>query len=487
MEVILDNTVSLSEAFRMQAPDSVKVTSQKLPGSWGKTRNTGPAEVPGWVQRLYEGVHVPDERLVWNAAQIEQFLIWCRRLEMEGAALGEVVRRYLEELGQTGTNGYRRDQVREALAVFYRGVTHWRLETAANGRKEPKFRLKTAREERGGARVPEEEVAIRRESALAAGGWRKRMVEALRLRQYSIRTERSYMAWAERFAREAGEEAGAWTTVSVRDFLTKLAVEGQVSASTQNQALSALLFLFKASEIPLDGRIDAVRAKTPKRIPVVLSRGEIARLLEALEGTSQLMASLMYGSGMRVLECCRLRVKDVDFERSQVIVRDGKGGKDRIVMLPEKLTGAMEAHRERARHLWEEDRRGAVGGVWMPPALARKFPQAPESWEWFWFFPSKSLSTDPREAGAVRRHHVHETSLQKMLLKTARTAGIAKHVKPHTLRHTFATHLLEAGADIRSVQELLGHASVETTMIYLHVAKLRGVPGARSPLDAASI
>lgn len=269
----------------------------------------------------------------------------------------------------------------------------------------------------------------------------------------------------------------------MRDFLTKLAVEGQVSASTQNQALSALLFLFRSNEVALDGRIDAVRGKTKMRVPVVLGREEIKRLLEALEGTGWLMAALMYGSGMRVLECCRLRIKDVDFERGQVIVRDGKGGKDRVVMLPERLTGALAAHRDRVRLLWEEDRRNTVGGVWMPPALARKYPNAATSWEWFWFFPAKSLSVDPREAGSVRRHHVHESGLARVIQKAARTANISKQVKPHTLRHTFATHLLEGGADIRSVQELLGHASVETTMIYTHVAKLRGVPGVKSPLD----
>jgi integron integrase len=319
---------------------------------------------------------------------------------------------------------------------------------------------------------------------MARGGWRKRMVEALRVKQYAIRTERSYLDWAERFVREAGEEPGGWTTGKMRDFLTRLAVERQVSASTQNQALSALLFLFAAMDVEVVGKLDAVRGKLSKRVPTVLNREEVKRLLTLMEGTSGLMAALMYGSGMRVLECCRLRVKDVDLGRGQVVVKDGKGAKDRVVMLPEKLTVDMARHLERVRMLWEKDRDNGVGGVWMPEALVRKFPKAPVSWEWFWVFPSKSLSVDPREPGVVRRHHVHESGLQRVMQGAARTAGITKLVKPHALRHSFATHMLEAGADIRRVQELLGHASVETTMIYTHVMKRRGVPGGESPLDS---
>ena len=441
--------------------------------------------VPDWVRRLYGncGLHVPEERLAWNAVHIEQFLRWCReRGEEEGGSeLGDLAGLYLKELALTVSSEYRREQARQALEVFYRGVNAWHLKHVEGGGLEPKFRLKTGV---GSELTLEEGVAASRNLALTRGGWRKRMVEALRVKQYAIRTEKTYLEWAERFVRSVGENPEEWNVEALREFLTRLAVEGQVAASTQNQALSALLFLFSVVGLEVDGKIDAVRAKVSQRVPVVLGQDEVARLLATMEGSPGLMASLMYGSGMRVLECCRLRIKDVDFGRGQVLVRDGKGGKDRVVMLPEKLVGVMETHRNRVRMLWEEDRRNGVTGVWMPGALSRKYPNAAISWEWFWFFPSKSLSVDPRETGAVRRHHVHESSLQAPIKLAAKRAEISKHVKPHTLRHSFATHLLESGADIRTVQELLGHASVETTMIYTHVMKRPGVAGARSPFDA---
>ncbi len=448
------------------------------------------------MRRLYAwaGLHLSNKRLAWNAVHVEHFLGWCRRLG-EGAdkeELGTLARVYLEELRRSvGLNAkeahkYRVEQVREALAVFYRGVTGWRMERMErDGRQwwQPTFRLKTGVHAAAGLEM-EEQVAEARGGAMEKGGWRKRLVEVLRVRQYAIRTERAYVDWAERFVRFAGEDVSGWGHEKLEAFLTKLAVEGGVSASTQNQALAAVLFLYQVMGVEVDGRVDAVRAKTSRRLPVVLSEGEVKRLLGLMEGTHRLAAKVMYGSGLRVLECCRLRVKDVDFERGQIHVVAGKGGKDRTVMLPESVAKEMWDHRQRVRALWESDREAGVGGVWMPESLVRKYPAAPTSWEWFWFFPAKSLSMDPRAEGVVRRHHIHESSVAKALQAACRLAKLGKVVKPHTLRHTFATHLLERGTDIRTIQELLGHACLETTMIYTHVANRKGVAGARSPLDA---
>lgn len=463
-----------------------------------------PKKAPEWVERLYAhaGVRLSGERLAWNGVHIEQFLRWCRRLGEGAQGLGvrELARIYQEEMRRSVTNEYRMSQVSQALDVFVDGINGWRLERCGDSEESGwrgRFRLKTGGHARAAdpagescedgrpvvQRAVEEEMAADRQRALESGGWRKSMVEALRVKQYAIRTEQSYMGWAERFAREAGDEPAAWTGEAVRLFLTRLAVESEVSASTQNQALSALLFLYRTVGVDFPARLNAVRAKPTQRLPVVLSREEIGRLLGAMEGTARVMASLMYGSGLRLMECVRIRVKDVDFDRGQVTVRCGKGGKDRVVMLPERIQRECEMHRDRISLLWRKDREDQVGGVWMPQGLGRKYPNAGVSWEWFWFFPAKGLSLDPRAAGIRRRHHVHENSLQAALRKAATLAAIAKLVKPHALRHSFATHLLEDGADIRTVQELLGHASVETTMIYTHVAKRRGVTGARSPLD----
>jgi integron integrase len=230
------------------------------------------------------------------------------------------------------------------------------------------------------------------------------------------------------------------------------------------------------------GDVDSVRAKRPSRLPVVLSRDEVRRLLAAMEGTVALIGQLLYGSGLRLLEGLRLRVKDVDFDRQQILVRDGKGGKDRVVMLPEKLREPLRFHLERVRILHESDRATDVPGVWLPDALSVKYPNAGKEWAWQWVFPSKSLGVDPR-GGTVRRHHVHDNTISKALAVAAQRSGQTKKITAHTLRHSFATHMLEAGADIRTVQELLGHSDVSTTMIYTHVLNKPGVTST-SPLDA---
>ncbi len=255
-----------------------------------------------------------------------------------------------------------------------------------------------------------------------------------------------------------------------------------VAASTQNQALSALLFLYReVLEQDLDFPIDAIRAKKPKRLPTVLTREEVARVLVQLSGTHRLMAQLLYGSGLRLMECVRLRVKDVDFAQRQMIVRDGKGMQDRVTVLPDVLVAPLQEHVQRVKRLHDEDLARGQGSVYLPFALERKYPNADREWVWQYVFPSGRLSRDPR-SGVVRRHHISESILQKAVKKAVRLSGVQKRVSCHTFRHSFATHLLENGYDIRTVQELLGHKDVRTTMIYTHVLN-RGGLAVRSPLD----
>lgn len=311
----------------------------------------------------------------------------------------------------------------------------------------------------------------------------KSLARTLRARRYSIRTEQSYVDWAHRFLLVTASKAEAdLAEGDVERFLAHLATERSVSASTQNQALNALVFLFReVLERPL-GEMRFGRARRPPRVPVVLTRDEVRALLAQLVGTTALMARLMYGTGMRLMECMRLRVGDVDFGNRLVVVRDGKGGKDRVVPLPERLETPLQGHLEGVRRLHEEDVRAGVGDVQLPDALARKAPNAPREWIWQFVFPSANLSKDPK-TGLTRRHHLHESTLQRAVKQAAERAGIPKRVNSHCLRHSFATHLLEAGYDIRTVQALLGHADVSTTMIYTHVLNRPGVVPVRSPVD----
>lgn len=269
----------------------------------------------------------------------------------------------------------------------------------------------------------------------------------------------------------------------VTDFLSHLATDRDVAAATQQQALSALLFLYRhVLEIDLPWLSDLVRPKRPARLPTVLSQPEVARVLAAVRPEQALMARLLYGTGMRLMEGMRLRVKDVDFARCEILIREGKGAKDRVTVLPASLVQALQDQLRRARVLFEHDRANGVPGVYLPHALERKYPNAGASWPWFWVFPAEGLSIGPRSR-IERRHHVHEKSLQRAMKLATQQAGIAKPVSVHTLRHSFATHLLESGYDIRTVQELLGHSDVSTTMIYTHVLN-RGGRGVVSPLDA---
>ncbi len=304
-----------------------------------------------------------------------------------------------------------------------------------------------------------------------------------RLKHYSIRTERVYLYWIRRFIVGNGKrhprDMGA---VEVEAFLSRLATRDDVAASTQNQALSALLFLYRqVLDIELPWMESVVRAKRPQRAPVVLSREEVDRLLALLDGQLWLMAALLYGTGMRVMECVRLRVKDVDFGRAEICVRNGKGGKDRRVPLPRRLHDRLQAQVERVRVVHGQDLLAGRGQVHLPHALGRKYPNTGREFGWQYTFPATRISRDPR-SGEPRRHHVDESSLQRAVKKARAGAGIDKPATCHTLRHSFATHLLEAGHDIRTVQELLGHKDLATTQVYTHVLG-RGAGGVLSPLD----
>ncbi len=305
----------------------------------------------------------------------------------------------------------------------------------------------------------------------------------LRARHYSRRTEKAYLGWVRRYISfNGGQSPTDLAPSEISRFLTMLAVQGHVAASTQNQAFSALLFLYRdVLGIALEGLDEAVRAKRPVRLPQVLSLVEVRAVLNKLRGTTRTMAILMYGSGLRVLECARLRVKDIDFDRGEITVRDGKGQKDRVTVLPSKVADTLRAHVARVKALHDADLRIGAGRVALPDALARKYTRAAEEWGWQWVFPAARLYSDAR-TGERRRHHVHESVLQRAFRDAVRATGIAKPASCHTLRHSFATHLLEKGYDIRTIQELLGHSDVSTTMIYTHVLN-RGGMGVQSPVD----
>jgi integron integrase len=310
-----------------------------------------------------------------------------------------------------------------------------------------------------------------------------RVRDALRARHGSRRTEKAYVAWIRRFILFHGKrhpaEMGA---AEITQFLSFLAVQGNVAASTQNQALSALLFLYRnvlEQELPwLD---EVVRAKRPARLPVVLTRDEVRAVIRELQGPARLMAILLYGAGLRLLECARLRVKDVDFATNQIVVRAGKGDRDRVTMLPSAVKADLATHLESVNKQHDADLQHGAGWVELPWALARKYPSAGREWGWQWVFPATRIYVD-RVTGQRRRHHLHESVLQRAVKEAVRRAGLAKRATCHTFRHSFATHLLDDGQDIRTVQELLGHRDVSTTMIYTHVLN-RGPAGVRSPAD----
>lgn len=307
--------------------------------------------------------------------------------------------------------------------------------------------------------------------------------ETIRLKHYSQSTEKTYALWIKRFILfhqkrhplEMGER-------EIETFLSSLAIQEKVSASTQNQAFNALLFLYRhVLRKELEESIQAVRAKRPQRLPTVLSREEARRVITAMEGVEKLVVQVLYGGGLRLMECLRLRVKDIDFELNQIVIHDGKGQKSRRTMLPETIQESLQIHLQHVRILHQADLKKGYGRVSLPGALVRKYPQAETEWSWQYAFPAKSMYQE-KETGRMRRHHIHSSQIQRALKRAVATAGIVKPAHCHTFRHSFATHLLEAGYDIRTIQELLGHKDVSTTMIYTHVLN-RGGLAVRSPLD----
>lgn len=331
--------------------------------------------------------------------------------------------------------------------------------------------------------------ATGRKSSLRKNGrtqWRAvidEMHNMMRLRQLSLRTEQAYFSWVKRFYRHLKHKAPKTVdSTDVKHFMTYLAVERNVSAATQNQAFNAILFLFRhVLEKDIENIGEAIRARKKRRLPVVLTRDEVYQLFAQLSGTKLLMAKIIYGGGLRLQECLKLRVKDLDFDRNTIVVKSGKGDKDRETVMPQSIRIPIEAHLKSIRRLFDEDRKCNIAGVKLPGALERKLRKSGKEWGWFWVFPAKTLSMDP-DAKVIRRHLVHSSGIQKKIKSAAQQAGIVKRVTVHTLRHSFATHLVEKGCDIRTVQELLGHNDLRTTMVYTHVASKNRL-GIASPLD----
>jgi integron integrase len=430
---------------------------------------------------------IRDSSSRWHVIRAEEFLKAGGDEDPATRTADDVVG-YLRDLGCTSRlQDWQYRQVVEALEVLFAGVLalewaatfDWGFWHGSARRLEPTHAPSTAGERPDpsiGRPAPDARQPSTLEQLLAA------LVGEIRRRAYSVRTERAYVHWIRRFVASFPDrdprELGA---TEVKTFLERLAVQRKVGPSTQNQALCALVFLYRnvlRRSLELDS---FTRAKRPRRLPVVLTRDEVRALLARLEGTQHLMASLLYGTGMRLMEVVRLRVKDVDFDYRQIVVREAKGAKDRVVPLPEAVTAPLRAHLVRVRQIFEDDGQRGLGEVYLPEALARKYPNAPREWIWQYVFPSRRISFDSR-SGKGRRHHLHENALQKAVKKAGVAAGIAKRVHCHALRHSFATHLLEHGYDIRTVQDLLGHADVSTTMIYTHVLN-RGGRGVVSPLD----
>ncbi|MBM3840759.1 MAG: integron integrase [Verrucomicrobia bacterium] len=435
-------------------------------------------------RRVLEKAGIAEKRWRWYRRDCERFISWLQPRRLKEAEGSQIIE-YLSYLEGTGLESWQLEQAGDALRRLYQGVlgVSWAQEwpellpaeaTPSSESIERGLEVFWARQ---GA---QEKFAQVRQSYGAA---LERTVKALRLRHYSYRTEQTYLEWIYRFLMQCGATAGpSVDTEHLRRFLEHLAVEAKVSAATQNQALSALIFLFREGFQQEPGAIGQfTRAKRSRRLPMVLTTEEVRRVLGAMEGVHRLMARMLYGSGLRLMECVRLRVKDVDFGAHQIVVRGGKGDKDRVTFLPQGMESELKQHLAGVKQMHEEDCRQGHGEVWLWESLGRKYPQAGREWGWQWVFPADRLSVDPR-TGKVRRHHVHANGLQKAFAAAVRAAGMAKPASCHTLRHSFGTHLLESGYDIRTVQELLGHSDVSTTMIYTHVLNRPGI-GAKSPLD----
>jgi integron integrase len=421
-----------------------------------------PVAFPRWREVLRNEPYQPAQVSVYEG-EIFSYLKHLKAVRQRASVKSAVA--YLDGLEQRGQPT---DQARAALRWFFRAAAHQAQAEVDTIAPAPPPPVQTIQVERGD---------------LGGPPWEQRMVTTLRTRQLKWRTEEAYRGWARRFALWLGdkpvEEASG---DDIRRYLEHLAVVGKVSASTQRQALNALVFLVRETMGRDLGDFSGYRpGRSDKRIPIVLSPRECQALFAQLTDVHRIMAQLMYGAGLRLMELLRLRVQDLQFEQGIVIVRQGKGGKDRVSVLPESLRLPLLEQRDRVRALFEEDRQANLPGVWLPQAVENKIPTAGIQWAWQWVFPSRQLAIDPR-SGLKRRHHVQDAALQNAIRKAARAANLSLRVTPHTLRHSFATHLLANGADIRTVQELLGHADVATTMIYTHVLNRPGL-AVRSPLD----
>jgi integron integrase len=443
-----------------------------------KFTETEPISFRGWSGALRDSELSPYKKGVFER-EIISFLHFCKA--RHSPVTIALIKVYLQEIGGQGVS-----VAREALLWFVRQAPELAASDKAGSTHKPQGAavvVAKAVSEPIPARVRRSDTPAPAAADLGGPEWERRLIAACRERGFQWRTEETYRMWAVRFAEfiKPGSPATAGAQ-EVSAFLSMLAVEQRASASTQRQALNAVVFLIQEGLKRQLGELSFRRAAQKERVPVVLSRDECARLFGALPDVPRLMAELQYGSGLRLMELLRLRVHHLDLERCQLKVYGGKGDKDRMTVIPERLVPALRGHLDWLRSLFAEDRASGLPGVWLPEGLSRKFSRAGEQWEWQWFFPSRETSIDPI-SGIRRRHHLIDTTFQALIKRSAGTAGINKRVTPHVLRHSFATHLLENGVDIRTVQELMGHTSVETTQKYLHVMKKPGL-GVRSPLDS---
>ena len=413
-------------------------------------------------------LHVPDNKIKFYIVWVKRFATFLNGVPVRQASQ-EMIGAFLADLrNDSNIEEWQIDQARHALEMLYKECL--KITPSASG-----------------ARLPEKFRDLITDPARLRqlhGGLITQVQSEIRVRHYSIRTEEAYVNWIGRFLSFHGlKDPADLDAGHIRKYLDFLAGERGVSASTQNQALNAIVFLYTQVMKKEPGDFnDFARAKKPVRVPTVLTKNEVDRLLDRLDGVYFLMAGLLWGSGLRVMECVRLRVQDVDFETGQITVRDGKGAKDRVTMLPERFAGPLRQQIEYARKLFNADKSQKTAGVYVWTGIERKYPNAAKEWIWQYIFPSERLSVDPR-SHAVRRHHLVPEVLQRRIKEAAFKAEITKRVSCHTLRHSFATALLQSGSDIRTVQELLGHSDVATTMIYTHVLNKPGIVPAKSPAD----
>lgn len=420
---------------------------------------------------------VPLRRVSWYRWWIQHFSRSCTGVKLSNRSARDIEVYLLKLRDSSRFEPWQADQAAHALRVLYQKVfkaswaESWDVHVNQGAKQQQ-------------PQTPQPAICDRADAALDKDQLFKKLRSTLRSLHYSIRTEQAYEQWVKRFLTfHHAISPGQITSGNVRDYLSYLAEDREVAASTQNQALNAIVFFYeKVLGVALEEIGDFKHAKRPKRLPVVLSQGEVRKLFSHLQGLTRLMAGMLYGSGLRLMECLRLRIKDIDFDQQQILIRDGKGQKDRITVMPRNFQDELLAHLKKVKKIHEQDLQQGYGEVFLPSALSRKYPNAAKEWAWQYVFPASQVGLDPK-TGIIRRHHLHESVLQKAIKQASRLAGLTKPVSCHTLRHSFATHLLESGYDIRTIQELLGHKDVSTTMIYTHVLN-RGGQGVRSPLDS---